>query len=248
MKSIRDDMYLYVILIGILFVLWQSLYWAIGDTALRSPWQTMVFTWDYVQTEYFWTHFIASLVAFGWAMFYAALIGLGIGFILGFHKLSGEVFTPIVASIASVPKITLYPIFLLSFGLGMSAKVAFGALHGITPIAIFTVGAIANIRPVFLRVGKTMQLTPEETMRQILLPAALPEIFSGVRIGFSLTLIGTLLGEMFAAQYGLGFLLMNAIGLHNVDVMMCITLVMVVIAGLFSVTLLAIDRQLRSRL
>ena len=78
----------------------------------------------------------------------------------------------------------------------------------------------------------------------VLLPAALPEIFAGLRIGFSLTLIGTLLGEMFASQRGIGFLLMNAIGLHNVDLIMALTFLLSLFAGTASLILLAIDRRM----
>ena len=78
----------------------------------------------------------------------------------------------------------------------------------------------------------------------ILFPAALPEIVTGFRVGFSLTLIGTLLGEMFAAQRGLGYLLMTAIGLHNVDLIMAVTLLLVLFAASVSTVLLAIDRRL----
>ena len=84
-------------------------------------------------------------------------------------------------------------------------------------------------------------------IRIILFPAAIPEIFAGIRIGFSLTLIGTILGEMFAAQRGLGYLLMNAIGLHNVDVIMAVTLLLVVFAASFGAILLRIDRRLHHR-
>jgi NitT/TauT family transport system permease protein len=82
---------------------------------------------------------------------------------------------------------------------------------------------------------------------RVILPAALPEIFAGLRIGFSLTLIGTLLGEMFASQRGLGYMLMNAIGLHNVDVIMAVTFLLTVFAALVSGFLLAIDRRLHRR-
>jgi NitT/TauT family transport system permease protein len=71
-----------------------------------------------------------------------------------------------------------------------------------------------------------------------------PEIYTGVRVGFSLTLIGTILGEMFAAQYGLGYLLMNAIGLYNIDVIMSVTLMLVVFASVVNGVLLAIDHRL----
>ena len=80
---------------------------------------------------------------------------------------------------------------------------------------------------------------------RVLLPAAIPEIFTGIRIGFSLTLIGTLLGEMFASQRGLGYLLIQAIGLHNVHLIMALTLLLVVIAVTASAVLLAVDRRLR---
>jgi NitT/TauT family transport system permease protein len=54
-------------------------------------------------------------------------------------------------------------------------------------------------------------------MGRVLFPAAVPEMFTGLRVGFALTLLGTLLGEMFASQRGLGYQLKTAIGLHNVD-------------------------------
>jgi NitT/TauT family transport system permease protein len=129
----------------------------------------------------------------------------------------------------------------------MPAKVAFGAFHGITPIALFTIGAVTNIRPVLLKVGRLQKLGPASMVTRVLFPAALPEIFTGLRVGFSVTLIGTLLGEMFAAQRGLGYLLMTAIGLHNVNLIMAIALLVTVFAAAFSGLLLAIDRRIRSR-
>ena len=74
----------------------------------------------------------------------------------------------------------------------------------------------------------------------------MPEIFTGLRIGFSLTLIGTLLGEMFASQRGLGFLLMNAIGLHNVELIMSLTVLLALFAGVASGILLSINKRLQS--
>ena len=100
---------------------------------------------------------------------------------------------------------------------------------------------------VLIKSARTMGLGPLATVREILLPAALPEIFTGIRIGFALTLIGTLLAEMFASQRGLGFLLMNAIGLHNVDLIMALTFILVAFAATVSSILLFLDRRLHSR-
>ncbi|MCU0983494.1 MAG: ABC transporter permease subunit [Acetobacteraceae bacterium] len=121
---------------------------------------------------------------------------------------------------------------------------AFGAIHGVIPLALFTMSDVRPIRPVLLKTGRMLRLSPIATMWRILLPAALPEIFTGLRIGFALTLIGTLLGEMFASQRGLGYMLMNAIGLHHVDIIMSITLLVLVFAVSVSLLLIHIDRRL----
>ena len=97
----------------------------------------------------------------------------------------------------------------------MPAKVAFGALHGIIPVVLFTMNAVRNVNRTYLRAGRALRLTPAQTAWFVLVPATLPEIFSGLRIGFSLTLLGTMLGELFASQRGLGFLLMTAIDLQR---------------------------------
>ena len=73
-------------------------------------------------------------------------------------------------------------------------------------------------------------------------------MFTGIRIGFSLTLIGTLLGEMFASQRGLGYLLMQAIGLHNIRMITAVTFILVCVAVTASAVLLAIDRRLHHRI
>ena len=77
------------------------------------------------------------------------------------------------------------------------------------------------------------------------MPAALPDIVTGIRLGFALTLIGTILGEMFGSQSGLGYLLMTAIGLQNTQMIMAVTLLLIVFAAGISTLLLAWEQRLR---
>jgi NitT/TauT family transport system permease protein len=234
-------------LVVVILAAWQLLYWSVGDVALRSPLATIAFLGKLASTSPFWVHLGETSRAFAGALLFAIVIGLSVGFLLGLNRFANEVLEPVLVAVYSIPKITLYPILLLMFGLGMSAKVAFGALHGVIPITLFTINAVRNVRPVLIKSARTMGLGPLATVREILLPAALPEIFTGLRIGFALTLIGTLLAEMFASQRGLGFLLMNAIGLHNVDLIMALTLILVAFAATVSSVLLFLDRRLHSR-
>ena len=233
-----------IILIVGLFLVWELAYFVVGDVALRSPWQTIQFLGRLMQTDLFWLHLADSLKAFAVALAIAVVLGLLIGFALGLHRLSGEAMEPMLVALYSIPKITLYPIILLAFGIGISAKIAFGAIHGIIPVALFTLSAVRTTKPILIKTGRALKLSPTVMVREILFPAAVPEIFTGIRVGFSLTLIGTVLGEMFAAQRGLGYLLMSAISLYNIDLIMSVTFLLVVLAAIVNMVLLVIDRRL----
>jgi NitT/TauT family transport system permease protein len=233
-----------VILIVGLFLVWELAYLVVGDVALRSPWQTVKFLGELMRTDLFWLHLADSLKAFAVALAIAVVLGLLIGFALGLHRLSGEAMEPMLVALYSIPKITLYPIILLAFGIGISAKIAFGAIHGIIPVALFTLNAVRTTRPILIKTGRVLKLSPAVMVREILFPAAVPEIFTGIRVGFSLTLIGTVLGEMFAAQRGLGYMLMSAISLYNVDLIMSVTFLLIVLAASVNMALLVIDRRL----
>ena len=233
------------LLVVALLACWQALFIYAGASALTSPLDTIAYAAQLLGTASFYPHLIETAKAFAIALGFALAFGFLIGFTLGLHRFSGEVGEPVLVALYSIPKITLYPIVLLAFGIGMPAKVAFGAIHGVVPIAIFTLAAVRNLNPVYLKAARVLRLKPWQITANVLLPAAIPEIFTGVRVGFSLTLIGTLLGEMFASQRGLGFLLIQAIGLHNIRLIMALTLILVVIAVTASTILLAVDHRLR---
>ena len=233
------------LLLAVLLAAWQLLFWYAGPGALTSPRDTVVNALRLVSSASFYPHLIETAKAFAIALGLAISCGILIGFTLGLYRFAADVGEPVLVALYSIPKLTLYPIVLLAFGIGMPAKIAFGAIHGIMPIAIFALGAVRNLNPVYLKAARVMRLSPSRIASRVLLPAAIPEIFTGIRIGFSLTLIGTLLGEMFASQRGLGYLLIQAIGLHNVRMIMALTLLLVVIAVTASALLLAVDRRLR---
>ncbi len=232
------------LLIVILLAAWQLLYFAVGDVALSSPARTFQAAARMLGDARFWPHTRETLLAFCQAFAIALAIGLAIGLTLGASRLTGEVAEPLLVALYSIPKVTLYPVILLVFGIGMPAKVAFGAIHGIVPISLFAMNAIRDISPVHLRTARVLRLSPSETATKILLRAALPEIVTGIRVGFSLTLIGTLLGEMFGAQRGLGFLLMQAMSLHEMERIMSLTLLLVIFAATVNAGLLALERRL----
>ncbi|MCP1336979.1 ABC transporter permease [Futiania mangrovi] len=242
----RQSLDTILLVLGILAV-WQLLNWSAGDIAIASPAATFARAGELLTSATFWPHVWETASALVYALLIAILGGLTVGLALGLHKVSGEVAEPILISLYSLPKITLYPLILLVFGLGMSAKVAFGAIHGIIPVAIFTLGAVRTIAPVYFKTARVLRLSRGQLVSTVVVPAAIPELVSGLRVGFSLTLLGVMIGEMFASQRGLGYLIMNAIGTLDVPTMMAVILILATVAIAISGGLLYLDRRLHHR-
>jgi NitT/TauT family transport system permease protein len=236
----------YGILVLAIVVLWQAAYYFAGPEAITPPLETVRRLGVLMEGARFWEHARASGVAFLYACIVALAGGLVLGIAIGASPSAHEILTPILSTLYSIPKIMLYPVILLVFGLGMSAKVAFGAMHGFFPVALFAIGAIRNIPPVLLRSARVMHMSRLDLVRHILLPAALPEIVTGLRIGFSTTFLGTLMGEMFASSEGLGFMMIRAMDIHNVPDIMALTLLAFVVATAANALLLAVEKRVHA--
>jgi NitT/TauT family transport system permease protein len=231
----------------LLLLLWQGLHHVVGATALPAPVPTLSYLVRFVMTARFAENAIATATAFAFALLLAYGLGLAIGVWMGAHRFSGAVGEPILVALYSLPKITLYPVILLIFGLGLSGKTAFGALHGILPVALLTMAAIRNISPVYLKAARSMKLSSRQTILMVLFPATLPEIVSGLRIGLTVTLLGVLLAEMFASKQGLGFLIMNAMSLLQSEEMVAVAVLLFAFAAVANALLLWIEHRLHRR-
>ncbi len=233
-----------VLLIAIVLLLWQAIgSWTQG-VAVSAPLATFAYAAEMLTTGRFWDNAAATAAAFAIAFALSALFGLLLGLVLGLRRFAGEVAEPILAGFYTIPKVTLYPVVLLVFGLGMSAKVAFGVMHGLVPVTLFTMAAIKTLPSVLPRAARAMRLSPMQTMRWVLVPACLPQIVSGLRLSFSLSLLGVLIGEMFSSQLGLGFLLVNGLAQHNVRLSTAVVLLIVIFAVAANMAMLRLSRRL----
>jgi NitT/TauT family transport system permease protein len=156
--------------------------------------------------------------------------GLLIGIVFGLARRTGVIAEPILASLYSLPKITLYPLVLLIFGLGISAKVVYGVMHGIIPVIMIVMVSIRELKPVYQRTARVMRLSRWDVVRTIVIPATMPDLLTALRLGFSLSLLGVLIGEMFASKRGLGFLVMNAVEFNNVPLILSVIILLFVFA------------------
>lgn len=235
-----------ILLVLMLLLLWQGLFIAAGPAAIASPASTLAYLVEHHAD--LGDHIRATGEAFVLALAIAIVGGLTLGLLTGLSATAAATAEPLLLAANSIPKIAIYPAVLLLFGIGLPAKVAFGAIHGVIPVAIFTMNACRGVPPVLLKTAAVLRLSPLDRLRSVLLPSALPDVLAGIRLGFALTLIGVVLGEMFGSQSGLGYLLMTSIGLQNTQIIMAVTVLLIAFAATVSTALLSWERNLRRRL
>jgi NitT/TauT family transport system permease protein len=225
-------------------VCWQLIFWFAGADVVSSPLDTITRAATLLHGRNFWNDAASTGIAFGYACLIGIVGGIALGLLLGLSRFAFDVADPILGTVYSIPKITLYPIILLIFGLSLAAKVAFGVIHGIFPVAIVTMNAVRNVAPVHRRTAKALRLKPLATIATVLAPAAIPEILAGVRIGIAVTLLGILIAELFASSSGIGFALIRATDLHNVPDIFALTLLVFLFAVALNTLCHVIERRI----
>ncbi|MBL8699164.1 MAG: ABC transporter permease subunit [Alphaproteobacteria bacterium] len=242
-RRLVDNLVLLLVIAGA----WQAMHDLAGSVALSSPLTTLSGALELLRSADFWPNVTSTFRAFLLALVIAIGGGVLIGLVLGSSRLLAEAYEPALMAFYTVPKVSFFPIILLFCGIGLATEVVFGAIHGIVPVAIFTLNAARNVRVVFLKTARVMGLTRAQAWLSILLPSSVPEVFTGIRIGVSLTFIGTILSEMFGSHQGIGYMLMQAIGSSNGDMIFSLTFLIIAFAVAVSTALLAIDRRLHRR-
>jgi NitT/TauT family transport system permease protein len=159
----------------------------------------------------------ATLVALALSFAISAVGGVLIGFAIGLSAFWSRVLLPLLTSAYAVPKVALYPVFLLIFGLTVQGRVAFSVVHGILPLIIICAEATRTVPAVYRKVARANGMSFVSQTRHILLPAILPSVVAGLRLAFGLCFLGLLVAEMFAAYEGMGFRLMKVMTLTQTD-------------------------------
>ena len=136
-------------------------------------------------------------------------IGVGCGLLIGGVRYLHDVLSPFLVALYALPKILVLPWILLTFGLGMTPAVVYGVLQGFFPICLLVAGGVRDIDRMPLRVAHSMGATSWQLYRKVVLPAVLPAVLAGMRLGIVFCLLGVLVVEMFGGIRGMGFLLVS---------------------------------------
>lgn len=152
----------------------------------------------------FWPDLEVTLFEVAVAFAISCGSGLLIGYLISRSKYVTALLEPLLASLYSIPMILFLPLYVLFFGLGPWSKIALGATISFFPIVLNTITGFGTVDRIFIKSARSMGASNAQMFRYVLLPAALPVVLSGLRIGFTVTLLAVLGSETIASFGGLG--------------------------------------------
>jgi ABC-type nitrate/sulfonate/bicarbonate transport system permease component len=201
-------------LMGILMLLlvWElSARWIWQDIqVLPSPIQCMDMAWQVLTAQELLMHIATSLSRILIGFTFAAVIGVGLGIAVGWYQYLGLAFKPILELLRPIPPLAWIPMAIVWFGLGEPSKWFVIFLGSFFPIFTNAWRGMVGIPPVILRAAQTMDVKGIELLLKVAIPAALPDIATGLRVAFGLAFGILVAAELIASDSGLGYLIMQS--------------------------------------
>lgn len=202
--------------------------------------------WEWIIDGSLWPHLGATLLAMILGYVAGCGIGIGIGLLFGFMPRLQRALAPYLAAFYAMPKIALAPLFVIFFGTEIESKVVLVAITVFFILLNTTLDGIRNVEPELIQMLSIMGAGRREVVRKLLLPAALPWIFGGMRISVRYAFTNTLLAELIAANSGLGFLIEFYSGKFDATGTYAAILVLVIFSVLLTELLTRLETRIRT--
>lgn len=191
-----------------------------------------------------WQHLGASLGRILIALVAAAFFGIAAGIAMGLSPTVRGMLDPLIELYRPVPPLAYLPLMVIWFGIGETAKVLLIYLAIFAPVAMATLAGVQSAKPVRLRAARALGASPAQVLWHVILPGALPEILTGLRIGLGVGWSTLVAAELIAATRGVGFMVQSAGEFLATDVVLAGILVIAVIAFVLELGLRALQRRL----
>ena len=211
--------YRYLSTCVLLLLVWKVLSLALSSTMLPSPETALMAFAAAVTTVEFWRHFLVSGYRVTCAMALAWVLAFPAGLVLGFHRKTDTLLSPFVFLTYPIPKIVFLPIFLVIFGLGDFSKIFMIALIIGYQILVTTRDSVLGLDRKYIDSFKSLGGTVVQTLQHVVIPAALPQAFTSLRIGTGTGIAVLFFVESVATAQGLGFFIMDSWGRFDNNLM-----------------------------
>jgi ABC-type nitrate/sulfonate/bicarbonate transport system permease component len=189
-------------------------------------------------------HLWVSLFRIFSGFFVGAIPGILLGVVMGMNRTVRVALDPVVSAVYVLPKIAILPLVMLVFGIGEVSKIVIVAIASFFLVLINTTVGVRDIEPIFIEAGKNYGANHRQMFRHIIIPAALPIIFSGLRLSLGTSLIVIIAAEFVAANYGLGYLIWFSWQTLLTENMFAGLVVIMILGALFTSGLQALERKL----
>ncbi|HLH25855.1 MAG TPA: ABC transporter permease [Chloroflexota bacterium] len=186
-----------------------------------------------------WKHTSVSLQEAALGYVSAAIVGVGLGLLLATNARLRDYLEPWVSFLYAVPLVAIAPLFIVAFGIGIMSKVVVIFLVAVFIILVNTEVGVLSTDPHLIEAARSFGATRLQIFRKVLLPAALPFIIAGLRLGVARALVGVVVAELFGAKAGLGFLILASAQVFDTASLFVGVLVLA-IGGYLGVELLAL--------
>ena len=243
--TIREHPWLSVGGIVVLLFLWEaaSRLGLMPRLFLPAPSACAERGWELLRSGVLLQHVAASLRRIVSGFLLGSLVGVLVGVGTGFFSRFRAIGSPLIAATYPIPKIAILPLLILWLGIGEPPKIAVIAIGVFFPLAINTHAGILACDPSLLRAGVSFGATRWDLVRKVLLPAALPMIFAGLRLGAGVALLLVVSAELIAADSGLGFLILNAADLLQTEDLMVGLAVLSALGLVFNAALVWLEHR-----
>jgi len=233
--------------LAVFVLIWRAIVFIGGYPAFILPTPEAVFgRWlGAIGDGILWPHFITTLseVALGFTV--GATSGLVIGYVLARSALVERLASPYLVAAQAVPILAVAPLLALWFGPGLLSKVVICSLIVFFPVAISTMVGIRSVDPRLLELGRSLRATQRQVLTTLEIPAALPSILGGMRVGVTLAVVGAVVGEWAGAERGLGVLINLARGsLFDIPLMFAALLTLALMGIVLYLAVVLVERQL----
>ena len=190
-------------------------------------------------------HVLATLSEIAFGLVIGASLAVLVGYPLARSRLAERLLSPYLVAAQATPILALAPLLVLWLGTGLAAKVVICALIVFFPVAVATMVGIRSVDARLLELGRSLRATRWQVLRHLEVPAALPQILGGMRVGVTLAVIGAIVGEWAGADRGLGVLINLARGsLFDYPLMFATLLTIAGIAVLLYLAVVLAERVL----
>ncbi|HBI9886056.1 TPA: taurine ABC transporter permease TauC, partial [Escherichia coli] len=191
-----------------------------------------------------WQHLAASLTRIMLALFAAVLFGIPVGIAMGLSPTVRGILDPIIELYRPVPPLAYLPLMVIWFGIGETSKILLIYLAIFAPVAMSALAGVKSVQQVRIRAAQSLGASRAQVLWFVILPGALPEILTGLRIGLGVGWSTLVAAELIAATRGLGFMVQSAGEFLATDVVLAGIAVIAIIAFLLELGLRALQRRL----